>query len=234
MRPAHVTGGLGLCIALGLAGVMGDAQAADKENSIQIGYAYIDFNTKSADLKGPPGTTPPGVQADLKNASTLALVYERHIYGPWSLVVQGGAPPTIKLMGAGVAAPLGQVGKVRAWFPGVLGQYTFDGPWGSRPYLAAGVNYTTYTDEQVGDNFTAAFGGTSSTAEMKSSWGYIAKVGVSVPLNKDWFVDASYSRYQIRTTATVTTATPGFGNIIRTIDVKADPGIFGLTVGYRF
>ena len=234
MRPAHATSALGFCTALALAGVMVDAQAADKENSIQIGYGHIGFNTKSGDLTGPPGTTPPGVKADLKDTGTLAVVYERHIYGPWSLVLQGGTPPLVKLMGAGTAAPLGQVGTVRAWFPGLRGQYTFNGPWGTRPYLAAGVNYTTYSDEQVGSNFTAAFGGTDSTASLKNSWGYIAKVGVSVPVTQNWFVDASYSKYEIRTTATVTTATPGFGNITRTVDVKADPGIFGLTVGYRF
>jgi outer membrane protein len=234
MRPAHVTGGLGFGIALALASVMAHAQGGDKENAIQIGYGYIGFNTKSGNLTGPAGTTPPGVQADLKNASTLAVVYERHIYGPWSLVFQGGTPPLVKIMGAGTAAPLGQVGKARAWFPGLLAQYTFQGPWGTRPYVGAGVNYTTYTGEQVGDNFTTAFGGTSSTAELKSSWGYIAKIGVSVPISRDWFVDASYSRYGISTTATVTTATPGFGNITRTVDVRADPGVFGLTMGYRF
>jgi outer membrane protein len=234
MRPAQRTGGLGFCIALAFAGVMADAQADDKENSIQIGYGQVGFNTKSKDLTGPPGTTPPGVQARLEDPGTLAVVYERHISGPWSVVFQGGTPPLIKIKGAGTAAALGEVGTARAWFPGLLGQYTFNGPWGTRPYVGAGVNYTTYTDEQVHDNFTGAFGGTSSTAELKSSWGYVAKVGVSIPINRDWFVDASYSRYGISTTATVTTATPGFGNITRTVDVKADPGVFGLTVGYRF
>ena len=234
MQPAHVKAGLGLGIALALAGVMADAQAADTKNAIQIGYGYIGFNTKSGDLTGPAGTTPPGIQADLKNASTLAVVYERHISGPWSVVFQGGTPPMIKIMGAGNAAALGQVGKARAWFPGLLAQYTFQGPWGTRPYVGAGVNYTTYTDEQVGDNFTGAFGGTNSTARLKSSWGYVAKIGVSVPIGRDWFVDGSYSRYDISTTATVTTTTPGVGNITRTVDVKADPGVVGLTVGYRF
>lgn len=234
MRPALVTRKLGLCIALALASGMAHAQPGDKENSLQIGYAHIGFNTKSGDLTGPPGTTPPGVKADLKDASTLAVVYERHISGPWSLVFQVGAPPVIKIMGAGTAAALGQVGEARAWFPALLGQYTFDGPWGTRPYVAAGVNYTTYTGEEVRNNFTGAFGGTSSTADLKSSWGYVAKVGVSFPINRDWFVDASYSKYGIRTTATVTTATPGFGNIVRTVDVKADPGVIGLTVGYKF
>ena len=234
MRPAHVTGGLGFGIALALASAMAHAQAGDKENSIQIGYAYIGFNASSGDLTGPPGTTPPGVKADLKDTSTLALVYERRISGPWSLVLQGGTPPLIKIKGAGTATALGEVGSARAWFPAVLGQYTFNGPGGTRPYLAAGVNYTTYSNNRVYNSYTGAFGGTSSSGELKDSWGYVAKVGVSFPINRDWFVDASYSRYQIRTTATVTTLTPGVGNIARSVDVKADPGIFGLTVGYRF
>lgn len=234
MQPTQMTGAVGFGIALAVASAMAHAQPGDKENSIQIGLGHIGFHVSSGDLAGPPGTTPPGVKADLKNTNTLAFVYERHIYGPWSVVFQAGTPPLIKIMGAGTAAPLGQVGTARAWFPGLLGQYTFDGPWGIRPYLAAGVNYTTYTDEQVETVYTGAFGGTDSTASLKNSWGYVAKVGVSVPINRDWFVDASYSKYEIRTTATVTTATPGFGNISRTVDVKADPGIFGLTVGYRF
>lgn len=234
MQPGHANAGVGLGLALALAGVVADARAGETKNTIQIGYAHIGFNTKSGDLSGPAGTTPPGVQADLKNTSTLAVVYERQISGPWSVVVQMGTPPLIKIMGAGNAAALGQVGEARAWFPAVLAQYTFEGPWGTRPYVGAGVNYTYYSGEQIRNAYTGAFGGTSSTAQLKSSWGYVAKVGVSLPISRDWFVDASYSRYDIRTTATVTTATPGAGNITRTVDVKADPGVIGLTVGYRF
>lgn len=234
MQPAHVNAGVGFGIALALAGVMADARADDTRNTIQIGYAHIGFNTKSGDLTGPPGTTPPGVQADLKNTPTLAVVYERRLSGPWSLVAQMGVPPTIKIMGAGTAAALGQAGSARAWFPAVLAQYTFDGPWGALPYVAAGVNYTFYTDEEVSAAYTGAFGGTSSAARLKSSWGYVAKLGVRVPIGRNWLIDASYSRYDIRTTATITTTTPGFGDIARTVDVKADPGVIGLTVGYRF
>ena len=81
-------------------------------------------------------------------------------------------------MGTGKCAALGEVGSVRAWFPAMLGQYTFDGPWGTPPYLGAGVNYTFYSNAQANAAYNAAFGGTSSTAHMKSSWGYVLKVGI--------------------------------------------------------
>ena len=129
---------------------------------------------------------------------------------------------------------MGQVGTVRAWFPAVVAQYTIDGPLGTRPYVGAGLNYTTYTGEQVSPAYTGAFGGTSSTSKLKSSWGSVLKIGMGIPLSRNWILDAAYCRYGISTTATITTATPGFGDIVRTIDVKSDPDVVALTLGYRF
>jgi outer membrane protein len=234
MQPAHLNPALSSGIAVALACAMANAQAADTQNTLKVGYAYIGFNTDSGDLAGPAGTTPPGVQADLKNASTLALAYERTLSGPWSIILQGGVPPVVKMFGAGTGAALGQVGTTRAWFPALLAQYTFDGPLGTLPYVGAGLNYTFYGDGQVSPAYTAAFGGTSSTAKMKSSWGPVLKVGMGFPLSRNWAVDAAYSRYGISTTATITTATPGVGDIVRTVDVKSDPDVFSLTLGYRF
>jgi outer membrane protein len=137
-------------------------------------------------------------------------------------------------VGAGNGAPLGRVGTTRAWFPAVLAQYTVVGPWGTQPYVGAGFNYTFYTDEQVSPAYTVAFGGSSSTAKLKSSWGPVVKIGVGFPMGRNWVIDAAYSRYGIRTTATVTTTTPGIGDIVRTVDVRSDPDVFGLVLGYRF
>lgn len=223
-----------LCLALALSCGMAYAQAGDTQNALKIGYAHIGFNTKSGDLTGPAGTTPPGIQANLNDATTLGLVYERNLSGPWSVVLQTGIPPVVKFDGAGNGAALGQVGSTRAWFPALVAHYTFDGPWGTQPYVGAGVNYTFYTDERVSPAYTSAFGGTSSTANLKSSWGHVLKIGMGFPLGRNWVIDAAYSRYGISTTATITTATPGVGNIVRTVDVKADPDVVALTLGYRF
>ena len=166
---------LGCSIAAALACAVSGAHADDTLNTLKVGYAYIAFDVKSGDLTGPAGTTPPGVQASLKDTSTPALAYERTISGPWSVIMQVGAPPVIKLYGAGTGAPLGEVGTVRAWFPAVLAQYTFNGPWGTLPYVGAGANYTFYNDSQVSAAFTTAFGGTSSTAKMSSAWGPVSE-----------------------------------------------------------
>lgn len=234
MEHAHVSHALGCSLAVALVCAMADARAGGTDNTLKVGYAHIGFNTKSGDLSGPAGTTPPGVQAHLKDARTLGLVYERSLRGPWSVALQVGTPPVIKMAGAGNGAALGQVGTTRAWFPALLAQYTFDGPWGSRPYAGAGVNYTSYTDEEVSPAYTAAFGGSSSTAKLKNSWGPVFKLGVEFPFSPHWVVDVAYSRYGISTTATITTPTPGMGAIVRTVDVESDPDVVSLTLGYRF
>ncbi len=234
MQAAHLNHALSFGLAVALACATAAAHAGETENTLKVGYAHIGFNTQSGDLTGPAGTTPPGVQADLNDAATLALVYERNLSGPWSFVLQLGTPPVIKMAGAGNGAALGQVGSTRAWFPAVLAHYTFDGPWGTQPYVGAGVNYTFYTNGQVSPAYTAAFGGSSSTAKLKSSWGHVLKIGMGFPLSRDWVIDAAYSRYGIKTQATITTATPGFGDIARTVDVRSDPDVVGLMLGYRF
>lgn len=234
MQHTHLDHALSFGFTVALACAAASAYADDTENTIKVGYAHIGFHTESGNLSGPIGTTPPGIQTDLKDTRTLALVYERHLQGPWSIVVQTGVPPVVKMVGAGNGAALGDVGTARAWFPAVLAHYTFNGPWGTQPYVGAGLNYTFYTDGQVSSAYTGAFNGTTSTAKLKSSWGHVLKIGIAFPLGRDWVLDAAYSRYGIRTTATIVTATSGFGEITRRIDVRSDPGAIGIMLGYKF
>lgn len=221
-------------LSLAICSASAFAQSDEAPNTIKVGYADITFNTKSGDLAGPPGMTPAGIQAGLRDAHTMALVYERHISGPWSVVLQAGAPPTVTIDGAGTGAALGSIGSAKAWFPALLATYTFSGLPGVRPYVGAGVNYAFYTDKQVTPAYTAAFGGTSSTSTLKNSWGPVIKIGAEFPLGKNWLIDVGYTRYWIKTTATITTATPGLGDVARTVNVKANPHAIGVAVGYRF
>lgn len=219
-------------MAIGCAGAL--AQSGETHNALKIGYASIGFNTRSGDLSGPAGTTPPGITAELNDARTLALIYERQIAGPWSIVAQLGTPPLVKIDGAGTGAMLGQVGTARVWYPAVLATYTFTDLPAIRPYAGAGLNYVFFTDRHVSAAYTGAFGGTSSSVTLKNSWGPVLKFGAEFPIARNWVVDVGYSHYWIKTTATIVTATPGVGDIARTIKVKANPGVFGLLVGYRF
>lgn len=201
---------------------------------LKLGHADIRFNTRSGDLTGPPGTTPPGVRASVENSRTLALVAEAPLANRFGLVAQLGTPPVVRFHGAGAGASLGEVGSARAWFPAVLISWQ-PAPWGAvQPYVAAGLNLTVFSDSTITPAFSAAFGGSESQASLKSSLGPVFKLGTDLRLAEHWSLDLAYARYGIRTTARIGTATPGLGEVQRTVTVKADPDVFSAMLGYRF
>jgi outer membrane protein len=217
-----------------LAAVSLHAAADDSRFGLKLGYADIRFNTRSGELIGPAGTTPPGVQASVQDTRTLALVGELPLGNGWGTVLQLGTPPVVRFNGAGAGAALGEVGSARAWFPAVLLSWKPQPLGAVQPYAAAGVNATFFTDTTITPAYTAAFGGTASRSSLKRGFGPVFKLGAELQLHDRWVLDFAYARYGIKTTATITTATPGLGDVVRTVDVKADPDVLSALLGYRF
>lgn len=230
--PRLRAGAVGLSLALASLGV----QADDRTDTLTIGFAGASFNTRSDDLSGPPGTTPPGIKVGLKQAGVLALGYERRLWDEWSLVFQAGTPPVLKITAAGTASGLGQIASARIWYPTVLARYSFPriSAAGIRFHAGAGANYTFYTDQQVLGAYDTAVAGTGSKLRLESSWGPVVLLGAEVPIATDWSLRLTYLRYWIKTTARIDTVTPGVGTIERTVGVRADPDVLAFTLGYRF
>jgi hypothetical protein len=63
MQHTYLNHALGFGLAVALACATAGAHADGTENTLKVGYAHIGFDTKSGDLTGPAGTTPPGIQA---------------------------------------------------------------------------------------------------------------------------------------------------------------------------
>lgn len=223
-----------LALSLASATLAGTAHAQAHRYTITAGPAHAAFNVSSSDLSGPPGTTPPGARMSVDDLSTLGIEATMHLTDRWSASLAFGAPPKAHFRGEGVAAPLGRIGSARAWFPAVLASYRFNAIGPVQPYVGAGINYTFYTGVQVGDNYTAAFGGTSSSGKVKAAFGPVVKLGALLPLSDGWVINAGWARYGIRSKATVTTQTPGFGPIARKATVDVDPDVFSLLIGRSF
>jgi outer membrane protein len=224
-------------LALIAAGSIHAAHAEEGGSSDQylsMGVARVNFNVSSNDLAGPAGTTPPGVRASVKDQTVYTLVYQHRIVGPWAVTFQGGWPPKVKVTAQGTAAALGQIGTARAWFPALLASYNLDTGTAFTPHVDAGLHYTAFTDGKIFSNYDAAFEGTSSRARLSRSLGPVVKVGSQWAVTRNWFLDASYNRYWIKSTANITTATPGAGDIDRQIKIRSTPDVWALSVGYRF
>ncbi len=130
----------------------------------------------------------------------------------------------------GSLVSLGKIIDSRVLPPSLLLQYHFAPDGKVRPYVGLGVNYTLFFSEDVTSSFEAAAGG-ASDAELDSSFGLAAQVGVDFALSGDWFFNLDVKVVDMSTDATITT--PGPLGTLR-VDVDIDPTIWGIGIGRRF
>mgnify|MGYP000114965079 CR=1 FL=1 len=110
-----------------------------------------------------------------------------------------------------------------SWFP-LAGQ-----DFGFKPYIGAGVNYTTFWDEKLnstGKNVTPA-----KDLSLDDSVGLAAQIGVDVPLGENWSVGAAAYYADIDSDLELTLAN---GDTLDAGTVEIDPMIYRLHVGYSF
>jgi outer membrane protein len=130
-------------------------------------------------------------------------------------VIAGVTPHDIEGKGS-----LANVDVGSAWLlpPTVMLQYHFDTGHGFKPYLGAGVNYTVFFNEDAKD---------VDSLDLENNWGWGLQAGVDIPLRDNWFLNVDVKRLWLDTEARV-----NGGDIIA--DVKIDPWIVGVGLGYRF
>jgi len=114
----------------------------------------------------------------------------------------------------------GKVGEVDHLPPTLSLQYHFNPDGRFRPYIGAGLNYTTFSNEET----TGALAGAS--LELDDSWGAAGQVGADVSLNDNWFLNLVVRYIDIDTDAELN------GGDLGTIEI--DPFIYQAQVGYRF
>jgi outer membrane protein len=95
--------------------------------------------------------------------------------------------------------------------------------------VGAGITYAAFYGARSTSTLTALTGGTPSnptTLAIDSKWAATAQIGASISIDKNWFVDASYTYTPLSTRTTLSTG--------QTLDAKLDPSSVSLTVGYKF
>jgi outer membrane protein len=228
----RITRPLTAAMALGCFTV--SACADDIEYSTEVGIANTHFSVKSGELEGPAGTTPPGVTVGVDDVTTEAFEANAKFSNGFGVSLVAGLPPILHFRAEGTAADLGVIGSARAWLPAIVVTHTLPGFGIVHPFVGLGLNHSSFTSNTVYDNYTEAFGGTSTHSSLSPRFGAVGKIGADFPLTEKLFATLAYSRYTVRTTATVTTDTTGVGPIVRQISVRADPNIVALLLGYRF
>lgn len=104
--------------------------------------------------------------------------------------------------------------------PTVSVQYHFMPDRTFKPYIGAGINYTTFFN-------TKTFGALEGTdLDLGDSFGLAGEIGADIILNDTWFLNASFRYIDIETDAKLDGAKLGA--------VKIDPYVYGIHVGMKF
>ena len=107
--------------------------------------------------------------------------------------------------------------------PSLYLQYYFlDKDAKARPYVGAGVNYTTFFSEK--STFAPV-----TDLKLKDSWGPVVNAGVDIGLTDNLFLNTSVWYAKIKTKATFK-----LGGEEQKADVTLDPMVFFIGLGYKF
>lgn len=223
---AFVAGGAALA---GLAAQPACAQ----DNTVRAGIYVVRYHASADELSGP--FAPTGLGLDVKNVNTAYFAYLRRITPYVSVELAGGWPPKTETVGKGPATvgsvPYdGQVIATAKWFsPTLLAILYFTGPethW--RPYVGAGLNYTHFYDRTSTDAGNAVAGGPTKIS-LSDSIGPAGTIGLLWRIDRNWSMDASYSRAKVKTDLEANTS-----GVVRRSTINFNPSTWVFSVGYSF
>lgn len=110
-----------------------------------------------------------------------------------------------------------KIGSFKHLPPTLTAQYHFAPGAQISPYVGAGVNYTRISDVNL----------LSGSGDLnQDSWGFALQAGLDFKLDKNWSINIDVKKVQIRSDVFVGGA--------KVSNVKVDPVLVGVGVGYRF
>ncbi|ACL73610.1 outer membrane protein W [Thioalkalivibrio sulfidiphilus HL-EbGr7] len=207
------------CLALSAA----PAMALDQGDMlVRFGPTWVMPNDDSGAVSA-NGTAIAGSGVEVDNGVALGISFTYMMTPNLGVEVLAATPFSHDVKGKGSLQGEGTIATIKHLPPTVSLQYHFSdfGQW--RPYVGAGINYTTFFDEKGKGNFAGA------DVSLKDSWGWALQAGMDFDVNDRWFVGASAYYIAIDTTATIRA-----GADTVKVDVDIDPWVLMVGGGLRF
>lgn len=192
------------------------ASAAPGDWLVRVGAVNVSPNDDSGELSGVAGA-----EVSVDGDASLGITLGYMLSDKLGIGVLGALPFKHEINGEGSIAGLGAIADVKQLPPTVTLQYHFSPEAGVRPYVGAGLNYTTFFSEET----KGALDGTDIS--LDDSIGLAVEAGVDVDINQDWFVGVQLWYIDIATTAELS---GGLGKI----DVDINPWVAMIGVGHTF
>jgi outer membrane protein len=202
-------------------------------NDVRLGAYTVLYHTNADNLSGP--YVPASVNFTAENLETLYAAYVRWLTPDIDVEFAMGYPPLAKIKGSGPqtlgSVPYdGQVISSARWIsPTLLLEYNFFSANSAfRPYIGAGVNYTTFYDRDSTAAGNAASGGPtkiSLTASVSAAF----TAGLTYRLSDRWHLHGSFGFSQVKTRLVSNT-----DGVIRTSNISFAPTPIIVSIGYSF
>ena len=182
---------------------------------VRFGAANVNPNDSSTGLTGVGPTATVGVDDNTQVFVNLSYMIKDNV----AIELLAATPFSHDIVGTGALAGAGKVAETKQLPPTLSIQYHFKPKASVRPYVGAGINYTTFFSEET----TGALAGTDIS--LDDSWGLAVQAGVDIDISKDWFFNADVRYINIETTATTA---------LGTTEVEINPTVISLGVGTTF
>lgn len=211
--------------------VLACAAAAQAQSAgtwmVRGGATTITPNVSSGDLTAPSlAGTKSSVGSSTRLSGGITYMWDNNI----SFDLPVAVPFEHDISGDGAIAGAGKIATVKALPATLLAQWRFMEPTSAfRPYVGFGLTYAAFYGARSTSTLTAISGGTPSnptTLSIDSKWAATVQLGAAFAIDKNWFVDASYTYTPLSTRNTLSTG--------QTLDIKLDPSSFSLAIGYKF
>lgn len=200
---------LAMALTLGLGASSTWAQSAVSEQAdgnwlVRVRAVHLDSANK--------GSTTPDLGLSMNNKWLPEVDFSYFFTPNWAAELILTVPQKQKLYANGT-----QIGSFKHLPPVLTLQYHVTGlPYGIKPYVGAGVNYTRFSDREL----------PAGVSMDNDSLGGALQVGVDVPIGKNLYFNVDVKKVYIKTD--VKLAGEKIGSF------KADPVLVGVGLGWRF
>lgn len=158
----------------------------------------------------------PAVVAEADDSTNLGFTFVYMMSNNLGLEVLAALPFEHDITADGT-----KVGSTKQLPPTFSLQYYFNPQSKLRPYIGAGLNYTTFFDSSLDEAV-----GVGTDLSLDDSFGLAAQLGVDYDINEKWFLSADIRYISIQTTAK--------NNVLGSADVDINPTVISVGVGYKF